>query len=99
LCLARFLERSEQQDPDFYEVFEFTTTLPGESQLRISCWDWDGLGDDLIGHTVRDCDVPRACIVLAFVVDVVIVAVFVVVGIVVLGLGWGGERPYRSYCA
>eukprot|EP00475_Leptophrys_vorax_P034621 TRINITY_DN5614_c0_g1_i4.p1 TRINITY_DN5614_c0_g1~~TRINITY_DN5614_c0_g1_i4.p1 ORF type:complete len:991 (+),score=303.70 TRINITY_DN5614_c0_g1_i4:225-2975(+) len=43
-------------NPDFYETFEFPCQIPGVSELTISVWDWDGIGDDLIGSTVIDVE-------------------------------------------
>lgn len=43
-------------DPDFYEFFTFHVELPGPSQLIIEVWDWDGIGDDLIGITYIDIE-------------------------------------------
>lgn len=43
-------------DPDFYECFTFHIELPGPSQLIIEVWDWDGIGDDLIGITAIDIE-------------------------------------------
>jgi len=43
-------------DPDFYERFEIPCTIPGDSSLEIVCWDWDGIGDDLIGSTTIDIE-------------------------------------------
>ena len=28
-------------DPEFYEAFEFRTTLPGPATLTVECWDHD----------------------------------------------------------
>ena len=35
--------------PKFHEPFEIHTTLPGACHIEIKVWDWDGIGDDLIG--------------------------------------------------
>jgi hypothetical protein len=43
-------------DPEFYESFEFPVQIPGASSLKIEVWDWDGLGDDLIGETTIDIE-------------------------------------------
>lgn len=43
-------------DPDFYESFEFPCQIPGASEIRVECWDWDGIGDDLIGFTSIDIE-------------------------------------------
>jgi hypothetical protein len=43
-------------NPDFYESFEFPCKIPGISELQIEVWDWDGIGDDLIGSTVIDIE-------------------------------------------
>jgi len=42
--------------PEFYESFEFPTQIPGPSELKIEVWDWDGVGDDLIGYTTIDVE-------------------------------------------
>lgn len=43
-------------DPDFYEVFEFGTTIPGDTRFELTVMDWDGIGDDLIGTTAIDLE-------------------------------------------
>ena len=44
-------------DPAFYKRFEFTTTLPGSSNLEIAVWDKDKIGaDDLVGVTHVDLE-------------------------------------------
>jgi hypothetical protein len=43
-------------NPDFYESFEFASQIPGPSELKIDVWDWDGIGDDLIGTTSVDVE-------------------------------------------
>jgi len=43
-------------NPYFHEAFEFHTKLPGPSQLIIEVWDWDGIGDDLVGTTEIDIE-------------------------------------------
>jgi len=43
-------------EPEFYEVFEIPCTIPGESMLQISVWDWDGFNDDLVGSTEIDIE-------------------------------------------
>ena len=51
---------------DFYQLFEFNTSLPGDSQLHIVCVDYDDIGsDDVIGATTIDleaCACARALI-------------------------------------
>jgi len=42
--------------PQFHEPFEFHTTLPGPSHITIEIWDWDGIGDDLVGKTEIDIE-------------------------------------------
>eukprot|EP00485_Elphidium_margaritaceum_P004276 CAMPEP_0202695866 /NCGR_PEP_ID=MMETSP1385-20130828/9321_1 /ASSEMBLY_ACC=CAM_ASM_000861 /TAXON_ID=933848 /ORGANISM="Elphidium margaritaceum" /LENGTH=1764 /DNA_ID=CAMNT_0049351945 /DNA_START=35 /DNA_END=5329 /DNA_ORIENTATION=- len=42
--------------PQFHEPFEFHTTLPGPSHITVEIWDWDGIGDDLVGRTVIDIE-------------------------------------------
>lgn len=42
--------------PDFYTMFEFTTTLPGPSQLEVGVWDHDIVSDDFIGATTIDLE-------------------------------------------
>ena len=46
----------DELEPKFHEAFEFVTRLPGASQLRIQVWDWDGIGDDLVGQTEIDIE-------------------------------------------
>lgn len=48
--------RPKTQAPEFYESFEFPVTLPGDAVLTIESWDWDGIGDDLIGSTEIDIE-------------------------------------------
>jgi len=44
-------------DADFFELFELSALLPGESELEISVMDADTLGsDDLIGKTTIDLE-------------------------------------------
>merc|ERR1719319_2033089 len=43
-------------EPGFYATFEIPLELPGPSRLEIAVWDWDGIGDDLIGETVIDIE-------------------------------------------
>jgi len=43
-------------EPGFYHSFEIPLVLPGPSRLEIEVWDWDGIGDDLIGKTVIDIE-------------------------------------------
>lgn len=49
-----YLKRS--LEPEFFEYFEFPTTIPGASELMISVWDYDGISDDLIGSTTIDVE-------------------------------------------
>jgi len=42
--------------PKFHEAFEFMTNLPGPSHITIQVWDYDGIGDDLVGETVIDIE-------------------------------------------
>lgn len=42
--------------PKFHEPFEIHTTLPGASHIDVEIWDWDGIGDDLIGKTTIDVE-------------------------------------------
>jgi hypothetical protein len=43
-------------DPEFFEAFEIPCVIPGSSKLEVSVYDWDGIGDDLIGNTVIDIE-------------------------------------------
>jgi len=43
-------------DAPFYEAFEIPVSLPGDSTLKLQVWDWDGIGDDLIGTTYIDIE-------------------------------------------
>eukprot|EP01083_Nonionella_stella_P138040 420019_1 len=43
-------------EPAFYESFEFDVIIPGPSMLKIEVWDFDGIGDDLIGKTCIDIE-------------------------------------------
>jgi len=43
-------------EPKFHEKFEFRTRLPGPSQVTVEVWDWDGIGDDLVGVTMIDIE-------------------------------------------
>eukprot|EP00485_Elphidium_margaritaceum_P001758 CAMPEP_0202694498 /NCGR_PEP_ID=MMETSP1385-20130828/8345_1 /ASSEMBLY_ACC=CAM_ASM_000861 /TAXON_ID=933848 /ORGANISM="Elphidium margaritaceum" /LENGTH=1708 /DNA_ID=CAMNT_0049350357 /DNA_START=54 /DNA_END=5180 /DNA_ORIENTATION=+ len=43
-------------EPGFYECFEMPIKMPGASKLDIEVWDWDGIGDDLIGRTTVDIE-------------------------------------------
>jgi hypothetical protein len=42
--------------PKFHESFEFISRLPGPSKLEVQVWDYDGIGDDLIGITIIDIE-------------------------------------------
>ena len=44
-------------DADFYKLYTFKTSIPGNTTLDIKCKDWDFIGtDDLIGRTVIDLE-------------------------------------------
>jgi len=43
-------------NPDFYQGFEFPCQIPGASEVKIDVFDFDGIGDDLIGSTVIDIE-------------------------------------------
>ncbi|CBN80088.1 conserved unknown protein [Ectocarpus siliculosus] len=44
-------------NPEFFRVFEFEVTMPGESQLKLKLYDYDRFGaDELIGETVIDLE-------------------------------------------
>jgi hypothetical protein len=48
-------------NPDFYKMYEIPMKIPGESQLKISVFDWDrfhlpGSSDSIIGETVVDIE-------------------------------------------
>eukprot|EP00475_Leptophrys_vorax_P037444 TRINITY_DN645_c0_g2_i3.p1 TRINITY_DN645_c0_g2~~TRINITY_DN645_c0_g2_i3.p1 ORF type:complete len:555 (+),score=164.61 TRINITY_DN645_c0_g2_i3:318-1982(+) len=43
-------------EPEFYESFEFASQIPGPSELKLEVWDYDGIGDDLIGSTSIDVE-------------------------------------------
>ena len=48
---------SKTVNPEFYRMFEISTTLPGPSLLTVEVWDHDTLSsDDLIGTTVIDLE-------------------------------------------
>eukprot|EP01084_Bolivina_argentea_P113163 201741_1 len=47
---------SNSLNPSFCESFEFSLILPGISELKIEVWDYDGIGDDLIGITRIDIE-------------------------------------------
>jgi hypothetical protein len=48
---------SETLDPEFYEMFEFQTPMPGPSQLKVQIYDYDRfLPDSLIGETIIDLE-------------------------------------------
>ena len=47
---------ADTKEPEFYEAFEFGMTLPGPSKLNIEVWDYDGIGDDLVGKTSIDIE-------------------------------------------
>lgn len=40
----------------FFESFEFPVTVPGDALLTVESWDYDGIGDDLIGSTTVDIE-------------------------------------------
>eukprot|EP00638_Chattonella_subsalsa_P001579 CAMPEP_0117748460 /NCGR_PEP_ID=MMETSP0947-20121206/9148_1 /TAXON_ID=44440 /ORGANISM="Chattonella subsalsa, Strain CCMP2191" /LENGTH=96 /DNA_ID=CAMNT_0005566165 /DNA_START=1 /DNA_END=288 /DNA_ORIENTATION=+ len=43
-------------NPSFYQRFDFQTTLPGISQLKIAVWDKDMILDELVGETHIDLE-------------------------------------------
>lgn len=43
-------------DPGFFESFEFSSAIPGPSNLIIKVFDWDGIFDDIIGQTTIDIE-------------------------------------------
>jgi hypothetical protein len=43
-------------NPDFFSAFEFPTLIPGVAELNVEVWDYDGIGDDLIGSTTIDIE-------------------------------------------
>jgi len=44
-------------EPDFYQTYEFQTTFPGPSQLKVQIYDWNRfLSDQLIGETIIDLE-------------------------------------------
>ena len=45
-------------NPDFRQMFQFESTLPGPSKLEVMCYDFDTLAtsDDLIGQTTIDLE-------------------------------------------
>jgi len=50
---------TDKTTANFCQMFEMNTLLPGESTLRVECWDYDGFGrrsDDLIGATEIDLE-------------------------------------------
>eukprot|EP01006_Ploeotia_vitrea_P017020 TRINITY_DN48009_c0_g3_i1.p2 TRINITY_DN48009_c0_g3~~TRINITY_DN48009_c0_g3_i1.p2 ORF type:complete len:440 (-),score=253.12 TRINITY_DN48009_c0_g3_i1:22-1176(-) len=48
--------KKDTLEPEFYESFEIPCTMPGDAKLRIEVWDWDGIGDDLMGVTEVDIE-------------------------------------------
>ena len=43
-------------EPDFYQSFELSATLPGQSRLHIEVWDYQLLSESLLGKTVVDLE-------------------------------------------
>ena len=43
-------------EPEFYHTFEIPVVMPGPAKVEIQVWDWDGIGDDLIGTTCVDIE-------------------------------------------
>eukprot|EP00941_MAST-03F_sp_MAST-3F-sp1_P004856 g4856.t1 len=44
-------------EPEFYRSYELKCKLPGSSQLKIECWDYDSITfDDIIGTTIIDLE-------------------------------------------
>jgi hypothetical protein len=46
----------ESLEPEFFESFEVPVEIPGDSHMEVEVWDYDGIGDDLIGRTVIDLE-------------------------------------------
>jgi hypothetical protein len=53
---TRDRKKNNTVNPEFYEVFEIPALIPGPSNLIIDVYDWDGIGDDLIGSTSIDIE-------------------------------------------
>eukprot|EP00494_Astrolonche_serrata_P024733 UN24993 len=51
---SRYMKKTMQ--PLFHEAFEWRIRLPGPSELKIEVWDWDGIGDDMIGGCSIDIE-------------------------------------------
>ena len=43
-------------NPGFYYGLELAVELPGPARVTIEVWDWDGIGDDMIGSTIIDIE-------------------------------------------
>jgi C2 domain len=43
-------------EAEFFEAMELPVTIPGDATVTIEVWDWDGIGDDLIGKTKIDIE-------------------------------------------
>jgi len=43
-------------EPDFYQSFELSATLPGQSRLHLEVWDYQLLSENLLGKTVIDLE-------------------------------------------
>ncbi|KAK3276739.1 hypothetical protein CYMTET_15213, partial [Cymbomonas tetramitiformis] len=51
----RYIEKTLH--PQFHEMVQFTTTLPGMSNMVVSVYDWDKYtSDDLVGKTIIDLE-------------------------------------------
>lgn len=57
----KIVDRENRQEgtlePEFYSFYEFQTTFPGPSQLKVQIYDWNRfLNDQLIGETIIDLE-------------------------------------------
>merc|ERR1712013_476847 len=51
---SRYL--SNTLNPNFFESLTIPCSIPGTAKLSINVWDWDGIGDDLVGGTTIDVE-------------------------------------------
>ena len=46
----------ENNNPGFFECFEFPVTMPGDAVLHLEVWDWNLIGDEFIGSSAIDIE-------------------------------------------